>query len=100
MPPIDYEVRYLTDYLFEAGPVMSGAMAAAPLTHIEIQAWSQLSGIELSPWEARTLRQLSCEHIVESSRASKPDCPPPWSPKAEQIDRPAVAKKIKGLFRL
>jgi len=98
-PPCD--AGYLITYLFDAGPVESGGMGPAPLSHREIEAWQHNTGIELSPWEAKTLRRLSREYLAMAQDATSPSCPPPWRPEPiyepERAER--VAKAIKAALR-
>ena len=69
---------YLTDWLFEIGPTIAGAMGEAALGWADLAAWERLTGISLLPWEARILRQLSAEFAAMRSLAANPDCPPPY----------------------
>lgn len=89
MPPLN--APHLLGYLFEIGPVMAAGMGSGPITHEELQAWQQGTGIELQPWEVRTLRRLSQEYLTESHKAEKSDCPAPWD--GEKPD-PAIAARI------
>lgn len=79
MPPIEDAAQHVLGYLYEIGPTMIVGMGDAPLTHSEIAAWQVNTGIELSSWEARTLLRLSREHMSQTARACKPNCPPPWA---------------------
>lgn len=74
---------YLIGYLFDAGPAMSGGMGNAQLSHGEIRAWQDNTGIELTPWEARTLRTLSGEYLASAQDAEDAQCKPPYS---ESVD--------------
>lgn len=76
MPECDAE--YLIHYLFEIGPVMPGGMGDAPISHGEISAWINLTGIHLQPWEVRFLRRLSIEYINESQAATAHGALSPW----------------------
>lgn len=91
---------HLLGYLWDAGPSMSGGMGPVPLTHSELVAWQQNSGIELTPWEAQTLRRLSIEHINECVRADKPDCPSPLAVVMTDEDREAVSNKVQRAFKM
>ena len=69
---------HLASYLFDAGPSMPGAMGNVPLPHSEIKAWQDNTGIELSAWEASTLRRLSSDYLASAQAAEKPTCKPPF----------------------
>jgi hypothetical protein len=95
MPPLEWG-RYLVDYLFEFGPTMAAGMGSAPLAPSEIEAAQRLLGIQLQPWEARLLLQLSREYLAESHRATEQGCPPPWDdPIAAKVDELATAKRLE-----
>jgi hypothetical protein len=70
---------YLLEYLWDVGPTMSGSMGEGPLTHSELQAYQANTGLELTCWEAETLRRLSMEYMNQSQLATKRDCLPPWT---------------------
>jgi len=76
MPECD--AMHLVSYLYEIGPTLPNGMGDSPLTHVEISAWQQNTGVELSSWEARTLHRASLEYLSESQRATKPDAEAPW----------------------
>jgi hypothetical protein len=85
--------EFLLDYLWSIGPSTFTGMGAAPISYSELLAWQQMSGIDLSPWEAETLRAMSRAYVGESQRALARDCPPPfgdspYNPNADQaLDR-------------
>lgn len=74
----------MVDYLFDVGPVMGGGMSAAAITWEEINEWQDATGIELSAWEARTLRRLSVAFVAATQAAEEPDCKPPYADPAAQ----------------
>lgn len=90
------EVRlaYLASYLLEIGPASSGGMGPSPITHLEIRAWQENTRIELTPWEARTLRLLSREYVGELSAATDPNRLAPHVP--DEIDTGKVAKDLRS----
>ena len=77
MPPVE-GAGHLAEYLFELGPTMAAGMGAGPVTHQEIRAWQLNAGIELTPWESRTIRRLSSDYLDELRKAEKRDRPAPW----------------------
>ena len=84
---------HLLDYLFEVGPVLSGGMGPAPLSNLELAAWCDLTGIPLTPWEARTLRALSRDYLAEMHDAEDPSRPPPW----HSVEAEAVAMHVNDM---
>ncbi|MDP3650905.1 MAG: hypothetical protein Q8R67_04395 [Rhodoferax sp.] len=74
-------------------------MGNVPLTHSEIAAWQRNTGVDLTAWEAQTLRQLSRDYLGESQSAEAPDCPAPWSPLITETTREDVSKKVQNAFR-
>lgn len=78
---------------------MAGGMSGAPLGHAEIAAWQSNTGVELTAWEARTLRRLSCEYLSTSQDASEPDFPAPYVEQAATPEQRAiVAQRVGAIF--
>lgn len=90
---------YLADYLWEVGPTHSAGVGEAPISHADIAAWQHNTGIQLTSWEARTLRGLSTAYLVESQQATKPACPSPLIPELTDEIRVDVAKRVRNLLR-
>jgi len=95
LPPLD-AAAHLIGYLFEVGPMQAQGMGLGPISHSEIRAWQETSGIDLQPWEARFLRKLSGEYVAEVHEAEKQDRPAPWAGAAEQK---LVASDLKETIR-
>ena len=95
LPPVS--ATHLVQYLFEVGPTFPGAMGSVGLPFSEIESWQRQTGIELSPWEVRTLQMASVEYAHQSMLSIKPDCPSPGSIVA--IDREQVAKHVRSILR-
>ena len=98
LPSVD-GAAYLVAYLWDMGPTMVAGMGLGPLTHEEIRAWQSNTGVWLQPWEARILRQLSMDYIVQMRDAEKADCPPPWSAAARVVDRSSVTDRMLHSIR-
>lgn len=99
MPDIG-DAHYLVPLLFEAGTVEQNGMGISPLSWQEIDSWLSTTGLNVTTWELLTLKQMSEAYAAEFSQANKPDRPAPYSHivAPDEIDREAVAKKIKGVF--
>lgn len=95
MPEV--EAPHLIAYLWEVGPLGAAGMGPAVLSHSEIAAWCQLTGLELSAWEARTLRSLSRAYLNEMQEAEDPKRRAPWEPCAP--DPAAVANDMRTAIR-
>ncbi len=87
---------YLTDWLMDIGPSVQGGMAEAEIGYRELQAWQDVIGVELMPWEARILRRLSKDFCSERQRARKPDALAPYDP--ARVDEKAAAEKVDRQF--
>jgi hypothetical protein len=46
----------------------------------DLYAWQCNQGIDLTAWEARTIRSLSREYSHMLTQAADPACPPPYVP--------------------
>jgi hypothetical protein len=93
------EAAYLLGVLWEVGPTMAAGGYPGPVTHEEILAWQELTGVELKPWETRFLRRLSGEYLVESRRAEKVDCPEPARHSATRVDLEFVARGMQRALK-
>lgn len=71
----------MLDYLWAAGP----STGEGVLSHAELRAYQDNTGIELSEWQVSTLRQMSAAYLGESHKATKRDCPPPWQDGTEGV---------------
>lgn len=69
---------YLTDWLYDIGPVISGGMAMARIEWRDIRAWEESVGIKLEPWEAQLIRRLSGAYLSMSVNAKEEACPAPY----------------------
>lgn len=73
--------------LLEIGLTEAAGMGAVPLSWREIDSWCHRTSVNLPPWEARLLRQLSVEYLAEGRRAESENCPPPWRAEVTQRER-------------
>lgn len=94
MPPIEGG-EYLAEYLNELGIARAGMQ---PLTYQEIQAWTQLTGLELTPMETTTLRELSESYVVQIAKAAKADCPAPYDSRSLSERRQSGSAVFRKLF--
>lgn len=94
----DNPVPHLVEWLFEIGPTEPTSMGDAPLSWREIDAWCARTGIDLDPWESRTIRRLSAAFVGERYKARKPDCPAPWSA-AAVVDEAAQEARVTAQFK-
>lgn len=65
---------YILDYLFELG-ITLGEHA---ITHSELRAWMDNTGIDLSAWESQTIKKLSEAYLSGSYESKKADSETPW----------------------
>ncbi|WP_396190714.1 hypothetical protein [Flavobacterium sp.] len=98
MPEIG-AAQYLASYWFELGLIGSGAMGPVAISATELLAWQQGSGNDLTPWEFKTLREMSRAYIASMTAAETPECPPPYGKQTEAFDRSLVSKKISNAFK-
>lgn len=78
LPPVPAG-GYLIDILFEIGPVKpTGMGGTVPMGEPDLHAWQCNQGVELTAWEARTLRVMAREYSAMLTEASEPTCPPPY----------------------
>lgn len=90
--------QYLLGYLFDAGPLVNTVGGSAPLNWQDLRAWQSGTGIELQPWESRTLRTLSQTYLYASIEAKSPDCPAPYTEQPTPDQREHVATALRSIF--
>lgn len=88
--------QYLIDILFQVGPT-KGEM---PLCEGDLEPWERRRGIELMPWQADLLVDLSRTYMVESHAARETAALCPWEPGRKiwmyvtaEISKPQAEKK-------
>ncbi len=86
---------HLTDWLLEIGPVV-GEHA---IGWQDMAAWSRITGVELSPWEARTIRKLSKSFIDQRYMARKASCREPLAVVNEKQARKRVDDQFAAMMR-
>lgn len=84
MPP--NPMPHMVERFIEMGMVEAGGMGTVPLSWSTLSAWSQMTGVRLCPWEARTIRRLSVDYLAEGRRAEDMTCPPPWHPPVSEAE--------------
>lgn len=99
IPLPEVAFTYLTDWLFEIGPVVSGGMGDGPVGYRDIAAWQDITGVIVQPWEARTIRRLSQAYLAGLRKAEAHDCPMPYVGAADVADaRESIDNKIRAAF--
>lgn len=88
----DNPARYLTDWLFEIGPVEGDG----PISWQAMAAWEGRMGLDLYPWEARIIRRLSAEYLSEYYQAKKPGRPAPYG--TAEVNRDRIAEQFKAMI--
>lgn len=97
LPPL-LAGEHVIGHLFDAGPVLHTGMGPVPLSWSELATWQTVTGIELTPWEAQTVRRLSAEYVTTQQAAEDPGMPPPYmtAPTADQ--RARVAADLRSVL--
>lgn len=92
----DVSAPHVVAYWMEVGPAAAAGMGPAPLSHTELRAWQDNTGIELTPWEARLVRTLSREYVSELHAAEKVDRQAPYMPLSPEQRAAAVAQDMRA----
>lgn len=69
------------------------------LTFAEIRHWCDLTGAELTPWEAETLRVLSEAYVVQLSKSHDPNAEPPYDSRSLDEMRERTSNQFQRLFK-
>lgn len=97
LPPLPHNpAPYLTDWLFEIGPVSGDDL----IGWRDFVAWQAITGVEMLPLEAKILRRLSGEYAAERYAAKAHDRPMPYNMALDEVKtrREGVEGKIRALF--
>lgn len=89
---------YLTDWLMDVGPTINGPMGQSPVGWSDLTHWQGFLGIELTPWEARTLCTLSRDFLDQMNKSRDLNCPAPFVENPLANDE-AVAEQFKRMLR-
>ncbi len=86
---------YVVDTLCSAGIAMPGPV---PLSYMEIRAWSELAGVELTPWEAETIRYMSDCYVGQLGKSRDPGALPPHDERSMEQVRRQSSSQFQRLF--
>lgn len=94
---------YLTLCFGLLGYCSNNGMGTIPISWIEIKAFSDQSGYKLNGWESEQVIQMSREYCSMSTKASEPNCPPPYkegvtNEESRQIMRNRVNKQLDNFL--
>lgn len=89
---------HIVNRLIEIGVNEAAGMGVVPLSWQTIAAWSAMTGVTLSPWEARLIRALSAEHVAWSHKGESENCPPPWRSEVTQSEKDAELAGLRMLL--
>lgn len=96
MPPLS--APHIIAYLMDVGPVEPAGMDVAAVGWSTIHNWRLETATPLPPWQARLIRRLSIDYVIEMRRARDPECQPPWVPSTQER-RATVDAKLRARVR-
>jgi len=96
MPP--NPMPHLVQRLIEIGLTEPAGMGMAPISWQTLAAWSTMTGVTLSPWEARLLRNLSTAYLAEFNAAGEEGRPAPFRTKVAQREAEAEEAGLRALL--
>jgi hypothetical protein len=91
----------ITEWLFDVGPSLAGAMGERPIDWSDIAAWRSEAGIEdIEPWDKRLLIHLSRLWCGQRADSERPDCSEPMLDEAEAAEATGerVDRQIEAIF--
>jgi len=86
-------LSHIVTWFIELGEVAQGPGGFAVLSWQEIDAWSKLTGLDISPREGLALRHLSTAYINEYYRSNNRDCAMP------NIEEPDRRERVNGRLK-
>ncbi len=90
LPDIPDEYGHLPEFLYAIGVVGQGFDSLAPLTFLEIEAWSRMTGAELNRFEAETIRAMSVSYCAIANKKDS-ECPIPDGETHNAIEKANIA---------
>lgn len=94
MPPLEGE-EYLIPLLFEVGP----AQGEHELTHGEIRAFQDNTGIELDAFSVAALKTLSRVYLSALHESREPEALPPYRAEATEEQKRAASLAMRNRRR-
>lgn len=79
MPP--NPAPHLISWLIEIGLTEKNGMGESALSWREINEWQAATGVALSAFEARLMRELSKAYVGQKQKSDSENSPPPWAPR-------------------
>lgn len=94
MPPLD-GLGYIADMASEVGIARQ-----TPVDWSEIEAYNRLSGVGITPWEARVIRKMSLAYVDQAIKSVEPHCLPPHytDNRTDEERRQQVDQSIRRVF--
>ena len=90
---------YVATWWQEMGLAHPSGMGLTPFAAADVLSWARLSGLEVSPWEGRTLIRMSQAYVSQAKSSEAPECPPPYGKQVLEFDRSVIAKNIASALR-
>ena len=90
--------EYLVLALSEIGEGKISGDRITSIDWIDIKAWRDVTGAEITAGEAEALRELSAVYVSQYHEAMEKDCPSPNIEKPKNKD--VIANKIKNMFAM
>lgn len=97
LPPVS--AGYLASWWLEIGSTVPTGMGEAPIGWADLAAWQEINGVELDPWEAKTIRAMSSAFIGMRYEAKKPGCPAPYSVETDKDVEDRVTQQFGAIMK-
>lgn len=91
-------LSHIITWFIELGEVATTADGLSPLSWQEIKAWSELTGLTISPREGLALRRLSVAYVREYYRSNNHNCASPILDEPDRHKR--VERQLKEAFKV
>ena len=96
MPP--NPAPHVMTWLIEIGLAEANGMGESPISWLSINEWQKATGVCLSAFEAKLIRELSVAYVAEKRRSESENCPPPWRAEITEQDRKADEAVLRGVL--
>lgn len=73
------DMIHVRNMAYEVGLIHSNGMGPCEVSHQEIAAWRDVTGVELKPWQAILIKRLSREFVSAVHEFADPNARQPYS---------------------
>lgn len=98
LPPVD-DYQHIAGWFHEIGPAAAGVNGVVPVSYQEMAAWAELTGVEVTDWEAGALKRMSEQYCYQTYVSDNPECPAPYVMDVDETAMESLRKTVDVKLR-